>query len=43
MVITGPEKRAVYDAALKAGEVSKLPVRLILHQDRVPVSVYTVD
>ena len=43
LIITGPEKRAVYDAALKPGSVGELPVRLILHQDRVPVSVYAVD
>ncbi len=43
LIITGPEKRAVYDAALKPGPVGELPVRLILHQDRVPVSVYAVD
>ena len=40
MVISGAAKKATYEAALKPGPVGEYPVRLILHQDRVPVTVY---
>jgi 6-phosphogluconolactonase len=43
LVITGPDKRATFDAALQSGSVTELPVRLILHQSRVPITVYCVD
>lgn len=43
LIITGADKRATYEAASIPGPVGELPVRLILHQDRVPVSVYAVD
>lgn len=43
LAITGPEKRATFDAALKPGPISQYPVRLVLHQERVPVNVYAVD
>jgi len=43
LIITGPAKRATYEAALQPGPLGDLPVRLILHQDRVPLSVFAVD
>jgi 6-phosphogluconolactonase len=43
LVITGSQKRATYDAAMQPGAVGELPVRLVLHQDQVPVTVYTLD
>lgn len=43
LVITGPEKCAIYEKALQPGPVVELPVRLILHQNNVPVRVYIVD
>jgi len=43
LVISGPDKRATFDAALKPGPVGEYPVRLVLHQNRVPVTVYAVD
>lgn len=42
LVITGPEKRAVLERAQKPGPASELPVRLILHQDKVSVEIYAV-
>lgn len=38
--IQGPNKWAVYQSALGAGEVSALPVRAVLGQTDVPVAVY---
>ena len=43
LVITGREKRLVFDRALEPGPVSELPVRLIIHQQQVPLVVYAVD
>lgn len=43
LVIAGPEKRAAYDAAMRPGPAGEYPVRLILHQNRVPVTVYAVN
>ena len=43
LVITGPEKRATFEAAMQPGPLSELPVRLVLEQDRVPLTVYAVD
>ena len=43
LVITGSQKRATYDAAMQPGPVGEFPVRLVLHQDQVPVTVYTLD
>ncbi len=40
LVITGPDKRAILDAAMAPGPPGEFPVRLILDQDRVPVTVY---
>lgn len=36
----GSAKRAVLDRALAPGAVEALPVRAVLHQDRVPVAVF---
>ena len=38
--ISGEKKWQVYQQALTAGPTEQLPIRLILHQDRVPVDVY---
>ncbi len=43
LIITGPEKRATLERARLGGPVGEFPVRLILHQDRVPVTVYALD
>ena len=43
LVITGPEKQAILKAAQEPGPVDELPVRLILHQTQVPVTVYSVN
>ncbi|MHA1597374.1 MAG: 6-phosphogluconolactonase, partial [Alphaproteobacteria bacterium] len=40
LILSGPEKRAAFDAAKQPGPVAELPLRLIVHQDRVPVTVY---
>jgi len=39
LIVDGPEKRAVYDAAM-AGETPQLPISILLRQDRVPVRVF---
>ncbi|HVY65861.1 MAG TPA: 6-phosphogluconolactonase [Gammaproteobacteria bacterium] len=36
----GSGKRAVYEAALKPGPLEEYPIRALVHQPRVPVSVY---
>jgi 6-phosphogluconolactonase len=43
LVITDTRKRATYDAAKRPGLVGELPVRLVLHQDQVPITVYMLD
>jgi len=43
LVIAGSQKRVTYDAAMQPGPVGELPVRLIIHQKLVPVTVYTLD
>ncbi len=40
LVLGGGEKNKVFQEALKPGPLDELPLRLILHQDRTPVSVY---
>lgn len=42
LVISGSEKCTVLERALQPGPVSKLPVRIILHQDEVPVEIFAV-
>ncbi len=43
LVISGSEKRAIYESAVQPGPATELPVRLILHQNRCPLSIYLVD
>ena len=43
LVISGSKKRATYEAALEPGPIGALPIRLILHQNQIPVTVYAVD
>jgi 6-phosphogluconolactonase len=38
--LSGKEKRDVYERALGGDSVEKMPIRAVLHQDRVPVDVY---
>lgn len=40
LVFAGDAKADVYARAREPGPASELPVRLVLHQDRVPVSVF---
>ncbi|WP_404326271.1 6-phosphogluconolactonase [Aerophototrophica crusticola] len=40
LLITGPSKRAVYDAALRPGPVEEFPVRGVLHQAAAPVTTW---
>ena len=43
VVINGPEKRATYEAAMKPGPIGEYPIRLVLQQEQVPVTIYAVD
>jgi 6-phosphogluconolactonase len=38
--IVGDEKWQVYQHALKDGSLDAMPVRVVLHQQSVPVEVY---
>lgn len=38
--LSGKEKRSVYERALGGDSVEKMPIRAVLHQDKVPVDVY---
>ena len=40
LLFFGEEKRQVYDSAMGGNEVSALPIRVILNQRQVPVSVF---
>ncbi len=40
LLITGDKKKAVLDDALKPGPVEAAPVRSVLHQTQVPVSIW---
>ncbi|MFV3128201.1 6-phosphogluconolactonase [Niveispirillum sp. KHB5.9] len=40
LLITGEKKKSVLDAALQPGPVEAAPVRAVLHQDKVPVSIW---
>ncbi len=40
LLISGAEKRAVYEQAKQAGSETELPVRAVLQQTEVPVEVY---
>ena len=41
LLFFGAEKRAVFEAALRGDDPAKYPVRAVLVQDAVPVTVYT--
>ena len=43
LVIAGSKKRAIYDAALKPGPIGALPIRLVLQQNQIPLTLYAVD
>jgi len=40
LLFFGPDKRAVYERAMQPGPAAELPVRAILRQSAVPVTVY---
>ncbi|MEO5335307.1 MAG: 6-phosphogluconolactonase [Magnetospirillum sp. WYHS-4] len=40
LILSGTDKRTAYEAAKRPGSLVELPVRLILHQDRVPLTVF---
>ena len=40
LLISGTEKRAVLESALKEGPVEEMPVRALLRQDAVPVDIF---
>ncbi len=40
LLVAGEAKRRVLDEAWREGSVAELPVRAVLHQNRVPVTVY---
>jgi len=40
LIITGDDKRQVYEKALQPGQAETYPVRAILHQARVPLHIY---
>ncbi|MBT3237643.1 MAG: 6-phosphogluconolactonase [Rhodospirillaceae bacterium] len=40
LILSGAEKIAVYEAAKTPGDMLEMPLRLIMHQVRVPVTVY---
>lgn len=40
LMLAGPEKHAVYERAKQPGPVTELPVRLLLCQDKVPLTVF---
>ena len=43
LILSGDRKKAVYELAKRPGPVADLPVRLVLHQDKVPVTVFIAD
>jgi len=43
LLIFGAEKRRVFDRARRPGPAVELPIRVVLHQDRVPVTVFLAD
>lgn len=40
LLLSGAEKKRTLDAARQPGPAAELPVRLVLHQDDVPVRIY---
>lgn len=43
LIVLGAAKRHTLEAALEPGPAGDLPIRLVLHQNRVPVTVYLAD
>ena len=43
LILSGTDKKAVYEQAKRPGPVEDLPVRLVLHQDKVPVTVFIAE
>ncbi len=40
LLITGEDKLAVFDQAMKPGPIEEMPIRALLHQERTPVEMY---
>jgi len=40
ILLTGEDKLAVFDQAMKPGPVADMPIRALLHQEKVPVELY---
>lgn len=40
LIISGEEKRRIYEAALAGDDIAEMPVRAVLKQQQVPVDVY---
>jgi 6-phosphogluconolactonase len=40
ILLTGEDKLAVFDQAMKPGPVEEMPIRALLHQEKVPVELY---
>lgn len=43
LALSGRAKRDTLERALRPGSVSELPLRMVLHQDRVPLGIYVVE
>ena len=40
VLITGEDKLAIFDQAMRGGSVSEMPIRALLNQEKVPVELY---
>ncbi len=40
LILSGAQKRSVYEEAKHPGPIPALPVRLVLHQDKAPITVF---
>jgi 6-phosphogluconolactonase len=40
ILLTGEDKLAIFDQAMKPGPVEEMPIRTLLHQEKVPVELY---
>jgi 6-phosphogluconolactonase len=40
VLLTGEDKLAIFEQAMKPGPVDELPIRALLHQEKVPVELY---
>lgn len=40
LLMTGEDKLAIFDMAMKPGPIEEMPIRAILHQEQVPVELY---